>query len=111
MPDFLRPAPAPLVADILCDPQEMQFRSTQPLYIKRRSVQLPSYERDETVKPPTVWIEATSEADGLRELDAYLGAAATFLAEVDTEASPKNIETVEGLRKGLRLIGRIERTL
>jgi hypothetical protein len=105
---FERPVYAPLVADILKDPQEMRFRDSQPLYVARQSQPLSpnqKYARSDG------WIEVTSESVALKELDTYLESAADILQAAGQKRYRSSITAADTLRHNLRLICAVERAL
>lgn len=92
---------APRMGDILRNPDEMLRRSQQAAFVTRYGSDIPRAQRSDYGNYPC-WIEATTEAAGLQEVETYLHTAAEIIGEND--GNPRLVETARRLQYGLHVV-------
>jgi hypothetical protein len=102
------PTLAPLVSDILHDPQELAAMELHPVYVYRDVASVPYRERPRN--GAIDWLEVTTEAGALRDLDRYLNGSRKTLKEHKSEDDLAYVGLADELQHGLRFMGNQMRT-
>jgi hypothetical protein len=97
MSELYSPTLAPLVSDIINDPAELADHASHPVYVLRESTDLPAGKQQ--------WLEATTEADALRDLNAHLDDTIQTLRGRDWLEAPFHLHFAQALQERLRFMG------